>query len=76
MKHVKLIAAATALVALGACAPTSATQRNANCVVGTAGGAALGAVVGSEFGRGTGRDIATVLGAAGGGLAGANYLCQ
>ena len=76
MKRITLVIAATSLVALTACQANTGAQQQANCVVGTAGGAALGAIVGSQVGQGTGNDIATVVGAAGGGLLGANQLCQ
>ncbi|MCF6290600.1 MAG: glycine zipper 2TM domain-containing protein [Desulfobacterales bacterium] len=39
--------------------------------VGTIAGVAVGGVLGSTIGQGRGRDVATVLGAVGGGLAGA-----
>lgn len=76
MKRITFVIAATSLVALSACQANTAAQQQANCVVGTAGGAALGAIIGSQVGQGTGRDIATVAGAAGGGLAGSSVLCQ
>jgi uncharacterized protein YcfJ len=76
MKRISFVIAATALVGLAACQANTPGQQQANCVVGTAGGAALGAIVGSQVGQGTGNQIATVAGAAGGGLLGANQLCQ
>jgi outer membrane lipoprotein SlyB len=76
MKRITFVIAATSLVALSACQANTGAQQQANCVVGTAGGAALGAIIGSQVGQGTGRDIATVAGAAGGGLAGSSVLCQ
>lgn len=39
--------------------------------IGAAIGSVVGGIVGSEVGHGSGRDIATILGAAGGGAAGA-----
>jgi len=39
-------------------------------VIGTVAGAVIGGVLGHQIGGGTGRDIATVAGAAGGGYAG------
>lgn len=76
MRVTTFLLAAASVVALTACQPTTANQRQANCAVGTAGGAALGAIAGRQIGQGTGQDIATVIGAAGGGLAGASALCQ
>ncbi len=76
MKRITFVIAATSLVALSACQANTQAQQQANCVVGTAGGAALGAIAGSQVGQGTGRQVATVVGAAGGGLLGANQLCQ
>lgn len=76
MRGMTYFLAAASLVALAACQPTTENQRQANCAVGTAGGAALGAIAGRQVGQGTGQDIATVIGAAGGGLAGASTLCQ
>ena len=40
-------------------------------VIGAAIGSVVGGIVGSEVGHGSGREIATILGAAGGGAAGA-----
>lgn len=76
IRRIIYLLAASSLLALTACQPTTANQRQANCAVGTAGGAALGAIAGRQVGQGTGQDIATVIGAAGGGLAGASTLCR
>jgi len=77
MVRVPTILAVGALALATACAPaTTQEQRNANCVVGTAGGAALGGIAGNQFGGGTGNRIMTVAGATAGGLAGANAACQ
>lgn len=77
MKRIHLVIAGTALVALSACQqPTTMTQREANCAIGTVGGVAAGALIGRQVGKGLGRDLATVAGATGGGLAGASALCQ
>jgi outer membrane lipoprotein SlyB len=76
MKLSTIVIAAASLAALAACQPTNSGQRQANCVIGTAGGAALGAVLGNQVGQGMGRDVATIAGAAGGGLAGSQVLCQ
>lgn len=70
------VVAAAALVALSACEPVNMRQAEANCAVGTVGGAALGGVLGSQIGGGSGKTLATVLGAAAGGLAGSNQLCR
>jgi outer membrane lipoprotein SlyB len=76
MTRITIGMAAIALLALAACVPATGTQRSANCAVGTAGGAALGALAGRELGKGKGRDVATVAGAVGGGLAGSALMCQ
>ena len=74
---VSLVLAVTALVALSACAPpTTANQAQANCAVGTVGGAALGGLLGNQFGGGAGKTAMTVLGATAGGAAGAQVGCQ
>jgi outer membrane lipoprotein SlyB len=77
MKRIKLIfVAATGVALLAACQATTPQQQNANCAVGTIGGAALGGILGNQIGGGTGNDIATVAGAAAGGLAGSSAACQ
>ena len=60
---------------LAACQPTTQSQVQANCAVSTVGGAALGGVLGNQFGNGSGRDVATVGGAIAGGLIGSNAGC-
>ena len=76
MKRTTVLVAAAALMALAACEPTNERQANANCIVGTAGGAVVGGLVGNQVGGGTGQDLATAAGAAAGGLAGASTLCR
>jgi outer membrane lipoprotein SlyB len=46
------------------------TQKGEHTLLGPAAGAIAGAVIGNQFGHGNGRKIMTVVGAAGGGLAG------
>jgi outer membrane lipoprotein SlyB len=60
---------------LSACQPSNPYQAQANCTVGTVGGAAIGGIVGNQFGGGAGRDLATVGGAIAGGLIGSNASC-
>ncbi len=77
MIRLSCVLVATAALGLSACAPaTTQNQRNANCVVGTAGGAALGGILGNQIGGGTGRTLATAAGATAGGLAGSSAACQ
>ncbi len=76
MIRISLLCVALATTGVAACAPTSENQRSANCIVGTAGGAALGGIVGNQFGGGTGKTLATAAGATAGGLAGASAACQ
>lgn len=45
-------------------------EGNNQGIIGTGAGALLGAVIGNQVGGGTGRQLATVAGAVGGGLAG------
>ena len=63
------------LAALAACAAPGADQPP-QCVAGTAGGAALGTIVGNEFGQGRGRDVMTVAGGIAGALAGQAATCR
>ncbi len=74
MKRITLVIVLGA-AALSACAPT-AQNRDAQCIAGAAGGAAVGVLLGREIGQGTGRDVATAAGGAGGALAGASLACQ
>lgn len=76
MNRMPVFVAAAALVALAACEPMNERQANANCIVGTAGGAVVGGLAGNQVGGGTGQDLATAAGAAAGGLAGASALCR
>lgn len=72
-----LVLAVTALAALSGCEPPmTRNQAQANCAVGTVGGAALGGLVGNQFGGGSGKTVMTVLGATAGGVAGARAGCQ
>ena len=65
----------TALGLVSACAAPGADQAP-QCVAGTAGGAALGTIVGNEFGQGRGRDVMTVAGGVAGALAGQSVTCR
>jgi outer membrane lipoprotein SlyB len=76
MKRINFIVAAAGLAVLAACQPTTQGQRDANCAVGTVGGAAIGGILGNQVGSGTGNTLATAVGATAGGLAGANAACQ
>lgn len=60
---------------LSACQPTNPYQSQANCTVGTVGGAVIGGLVGNEIGNGSGRDFATAGGAIAGGLIGSGASC-
>ena len=74
--RLSFVVAAAALVALTACEPTNANQAQANCAVGTVGGAALGGLLGNQFGGGAGKTALTIAGVAAGGLAGSQQLCR
>ena len=76
MTRIPFAVALTAIVALAACETQNARQANANCIVGTAGGAALGGIAGNQVGGGTGQELATAAGATAGGLAGSGAFCQ
>jgi outer membrane lipoprotein SlyB len=76
MIRLPLIVACAAVATLAACEPQNERQANANCIVGTAGGAAVGGIAGNQVGAGTGQDLAAAAGATVGGLAGANTFCQ
>jgi outer membrane lipoprotein SlyB len=76
MKRTNLLTAAAALALLTACQASNGRQADANCVVGTAGGAAVGGLVGNQIGGGTGNTLATIAGATAGGLLGSNVACQ
>ncbi len=75
MKRFALVLAA-ATAALSGCTSTSPGVHQASCIAGTAGGAALGTVVGNEFGQGRGRDLMTVTGGVAGALAGQAVSCR
>ena len=49
------------------------TKKGVNPTVGTLAGAAIGGVVGNQFGSGKGKTAMTAAGAAGGAIAGKNY---
>lgn len=49
------------------------TKKGVNPTVGTLAGAAIGGVVGNQFGSGKGKTAMTAAGAAGGAMAGKNY---
>ena len=77
MKRINFIVAVAGLGVLAACQSTTTNQqRNANCAVGTVGGAAIGGVLGNQIGSGSGRTLATAAGATAGGLVGSNAACQ
>ncbi len=56
---------AVAAAGLSGCS-NPADQREAECVAGTVGGAALGGLVGNQIGAGTGNVLATAVGTAAG----------
>ncbi len=64
-----------------ACGPAGTPYQQAQrqheiaCLGGTLGGALVGGAVGNQFGGGSGRDIMTGAGAAGGAVAGSRYAC-
>ncbi|MFO1209279.1 MAG: glycine zipper 2TM domain-containing protein [Amaricoccus sp.] len=59
------------LLALAGCAPAENYQgRQLSCAGGVLGGAAAGGILGNQVGGGTGKDLATALGAGLGALAG------
>lgn len=66
---------------LSACAPAATPYEQAQrqheiaCMTGTVGGALIGGAVGNQFGGGSGQDILTAGGAAGGALMGNRYAC-
>ncbi|MEX0286942.1 MAG: glycine zipper 2TM domain-containing protein [Paracoccaceae bacterium] len=60
---------AVMLSGLAACTDP-AGQREAECVAATAGGAALGGLVGNQIGAGTGNTLATAAGVAAGAVIG------
>lgn len=64
-----------AIVALAACSPTPDQQAALRCGASTAGGAAVGAGLGSLVGGGSGRNVAMTAGAIGGGVAGNRMGC-
>ncbi|MBP7252188.1 MAG: glycine zipper 2TM domain-containing protein, partial [Alphaproteobacteria bacterium] len=66
-RNFMLLPALAMLVLLGGCETSNWGQKQA---VGTAGGAALGGLLGNQFGGGTGKTIATVAGVLLGGWAG------
>ncbi|WP_375688225.1 glycine zipper 2TM domain-containing protein [Pseudooceanicola sp. LIPI14-2-Ac024] len=71
-----LLLAFAGVAMLAACEPRNARQADANCVVGTTGAAVVGGIAGNQIGGGSGRTLATALGAAAGGLAGSSSFCQ
>lgn len=87
-RAVKLALVASALVALSACAAQGGYNTRSSsyygqqqygtdwtCIGGTVAGGVVGAVVGNQFGGGTGRTVLTGVGAAGGALAGHELAC-
>ncbi len=73
----KVLAIATAFgtaVALGGCTqPQSGVD--ANCAGAVLGGAAVGGIIGDQFGKGTGGNLMTAAGVAAGAAAGAQAAC-
>ena len=62
---------------LVACASETPQQKHElGCAAGTLTGALVGGLAGSLIGGGTGKVIATAVGAAGGGLAGNKLTCE
>ena len=71
-----LILLAFAAVAASGCTDPQ-TQREVQCAGGVLGGAAVGGLLGNQIGGGTGRQIATAVGAgAGAAVATQNPACQ
>jgi surface antigen len=67
MRPMKLLSCMALVLSLGACETSNWGQKQA---VGTVGGAALGGLLGNQFGGGTGKTIATTVGVLLGGWAG------
>lgn len=64
-----------AIIALAGCNPTPEQQASLRCGASTAGGAAVGAGLGSLVGGGSGRTIATAAGGVGGAVVGNRMGC-
>ncbi len=65
--------AAIASIGLSAC---STGDPDADCAIGTAGGAAIGGIIGDQIGGGSGNKIATAAGATAGGVYGSRKTCN
>lgn len=82
MRHLILPLALFSMVGLAACespghhAGQRASQSEFNCIAGTVGGAVIGGLLGSTIGGGSGRTVATVAGAGGGGYVGHRVGCR
>ncbi|WP_424926855.1 glycine zipper 2TM domain-containing protein [Amaricoccus tamworthensis] len=65
--------AAVASIGLSAC---STGNPDVDCAAGTIGGAALGGVIGDQFGGGDGNRATTAIGAGAGAVAGSQAACR
>jgi len=68
----KLLVLSTAAMLVGAFCAAPAFADGDGAVIGTLGGAAVGGLIGNQFGHGAGRDAATAAGVIFGGLIGNN----
>lgn len=65
-----LILLALSAVAVAGCTSNPQTNRELECVGGVLGGAAVGGLLGNQVGGGSGKQIATAVGAGAGAAAG------
>ncbi len=64
------------LLVLGGCASRGTSDEELACAGGAVSGAAVGGLVGNQFGEGRGNTVMTAVGALAGGAIGANAACQ
>lgn len=76
MKVGLILLGLTALVAAGCTTGNPQTDANINCAGGILGGAAVGGLVGNQFGGGKGKAAMTALGAGAGAAAGTQAACR
>ena len=69
MKRVAILLAFAALAGAG-CTQNPQTNRELQCAGGVLGGAAVGGILGNQIGGGSGKQIATAVGAGAGAAAG------
>ena len=69
MKRVAILLAFAAFAAAG-CTQNPQTNRELQCAGGVLGGAAVGGILGNQIGGGSGKQIATAVGAGAGAAAG------